>query len=200
MATYVAGCGWFLVLYLECSGMSIHEPSAEPTSIPSGRRKCCRCNGVNARCKFCACAKANRACTNCLPSKHSCCQNTSSELTTSSNAPIDSTSSSQPLYQHTSQFSHSQQLPLLQLPSSSISLQVFGSLSPSHLRVAMFSSGAKFNNRQYIDFTTFLSYFTNIHQFSAAFYKDRSTLFTFHFSAVSIITTTISFGLLVFPG
>ena len=27
-----------------------------PQSIPSRHRKCCRCNGVNARCKFCACA------------------------------------------------------------------------------------------------------------------------------------------------
>ena len=33
---------------------------------------CCRCNGINARCKFCAspCAKAGRACTCCLPAKH----------------------------------------------------------------------------------------------------------------------------------
>ena len=69
------------------------RPSAERTlSKPSGRQKCCRCNGVNARCTFCACAKANRACTDCLPSKHSCCQNVSSYLTTSSNAPTDSPS------------------------------------------------------------------------------------------------------------
>ena len=121
----------FLVLYFEFIGMSIHEQSAEPTS---GRRKCCRCNGDNARCKFCACTKANRACTNCLLSKYGCCQNTSSELIASSNAP---TLRSLPFYQHTSQFSDTQQLPLLQLPSTSIGLHFFGSPSPSHLAIGV---------------------------------------------------------------
>ena len=35
----------------------------------------CRCNGINARCKFCACAKAGRVCTCCLPAKHGKCSN-----------------------------------------------------------------------------------------------------------------------------
>ncbi|KAL5499725.1 hypothetical protein EMCRGX_G011184 [Ephydatia muelleri] len=37
---------------------------------PKRAPPCCRCNGINARCKFCACAKAGRACTCCLPAKH----------------------------------------------------------------------------------------------------------------------------------
>ena len=61
-----------------------------PQSIPSRRRKCCRCNGVNARCKFCACAKANRACTDCLPSKDRCCQNAPTSIIASNNVSTDS--------------------------------------------------------------------------------------------------------------
>ena len=94
-------------------------------SIPSRRRKCCRCNvnGVNARCKSCACAKAGRACNDCLPSKHGCCHNYTTSITASSNRTANDFSSSQPLPQHTSSFPDSQQLPLSQplsqLPPSS---------------------------------------------------------------------------------
>eukprot|EP00731_Ephydatia_muelleri_P012182 Em0006g1076a len=42
---------------------------------PKRAPPCCRCNGINARCKFCACAKAGRACTCCLPAKHGKCSN-----------------------------------------------------------------------------------------------------------------------------
>ena len=42
---------------------------------PNRAPPCCRCNGINARCKFCACAKAGRACTCCLPAKHGKCSN-----------------------------------------------------------------------------------------------------------------------------
>ena len=96
-----------------------------PQSIPSRRRKCCRCNvnGVNARCKSCACAKAGRACNDCLPSKHGCCHNYTNSITASSNRTANDFSSSQPLPQHTSSFPDSQQLPLSQplpqLPPSS---------------------------------------------------------------------------------
>ena len=96
-----------------------------PQSIPSRRRKCCRCNvnGVNARCKSCACAKAGRACNDCLPSKHGCCHNCTTSITASSNRTANDFSSSQPLPQHTSSFPDSQQLPLSQplpqLPPSS---------------------------------------------------------------------------------
>ena len=95
-----------------------------PQSIPSRRRKCCRCNGVNAHCKFCAFAKANRACTDCLLSKHRCCQNAPTSITASNVVSTDSVSSSQPPYQHTSSFPDSQQLPLSQplpqLPPTSL--------------------------------------------------------------------------------
>ena len=94
-----------------------------PQSIPSRRRKCCRCNGVNARCKSCACAKAGRACNDCLPSKHGCCHNFTTSITASSNRSTNDFSNSQPLPQHTSSFPDSQQLPLSQplpqLPPSS---------------------------------------------------------------------------------
>ena len=58
---------------------------------------------------FCACAKANRACTDCLPSKHRCCQNAPTPITASNIVSTDSASSSHPPYQHTSSFpdSHS---------------------------------------------------------------------------------------------
>ena len=179
--------------------MSIQEPSAEPISIPSGHRNAAVAMESMLAVSFYACAKANRACTNCLPSKHGCCQNTSSELTASSNVPIDSTSSSQLLYQHTSQFSDSQQLPLLQLPSTSIGLHVFGSLkSPSHLAIGLELQCSHLEPNLTIGSISTSQPSSHISSISTdSQQRYQSTLFTFHFSAISIITTTISFGLLV---
>ena len=125
-------------------------------SIPSRRRKCCRCNGVNARCKFCACAKANRACTDCLPSKHRCCQNAPTSITASNIVSTDSVSSSQPPYQHTSLFPDSQQLPLSQplpqLPPTSLYLQLQGTLivEPSLHLIQLYLYHIRWRNHHFL--------------------------------------------------
>ena len=90
--------------------------STKPVKNSKELSKCCRCNGVNARCKFCACAKANRACTSCQPSKVGCCHNVSSALKPHPTAlliidsPTGSTSTTQSLVLNTSTPSDLQQL------------------------------------------------------------------------------------------
>ena len=60
-----------------------HCPSSQ---VSSNSHPCCRCNGVNARCKFCACAKANLPCSGCLPARRGRCHNTAG-LASSSQSP-----------------------------------------------------------------------------------------------------------------
>ena len=50
--------------------------SNEYLSQPLVSRKCCPCNGRNARCKGCRCARAGIACTDCYPTRHGRCGNT----------------------------------------------------------------------------------------------------------------------------
>ena len=83
-------------------------------SRPKRAPPCCRCNDINARCKFCACAKAGRACTCCLPAKHGKCSNGSvfshGGVPTAMRAMV----SSQPLPRSTARFLETQQLSSLQ--------------------------------------------------------------------------------------
>ena len=90
---------------------------------------CCRCNGINARCKFCACAKAGRACTCCLPARNGLCSNVTAHIPVSNVSQSTLTTSSQPIPQTTTLSSDSQQLsssqPILR------QLHVFSSPVPS---------------------------------------------------------------------
>ena len=104
-------------------------------SRPKRAPPCCRCNGINARCKFCACAKAGRACTCCLPAKHGKCSNGS--VFSHGSAPIATQAmiSSQPLPRPTAHSLETQQLsslqPLLrQLQASSAAEHSSSLLSP----------------------------------------------------------------------
>ena len=75
---------------------------------------CCRCNGINARCKFCACVKAGRACTCCLPARNGLCSNVTAHIPVSNVSQSTLTISSQPIPRTTTLSSDSQQLSLSQ--------------------------------------------------------------------------------------
>ena len=106
-----------------------------PQSLTSRRRKCCRCNGVNACCKFCACARANRACTDCLASNHDRCLNAPAAISAPSSVLTGSASSSQPLCLHTSPLPDSQQLPRSQPLPQLQSTSILHTLRPTSLRL-----------------------------------------------------------------
>ena len=96
-----------------------HCPSSP---VSSNSRPCCRCNGVNARCKFCACAKAKLPSSGCLPARRGRCHNTTG-LASSSQSPsshrLDHSSqqsSSPPSTQQLAQHFGSQQLSPLPHP------------------------------------------------------------------------------------
>ena len=59
-----------------CSG-GLERSSSGPAK---NKKRCCSCNGVNARCKSCVCVKSKRACSCCLPMKHNRCANRSITL------------------------------------------------------------------------------------------------------------------------
>ena len=59
-----------------CSG-GLERSSSGPAK---NKKRCCSCNGVNARCKSCVCVKSKRACSCCLPMKHNRCANRSLTL------------------------------------------------------------------------------------------------------------------------
>ena len=79
------------------------------TQVSSNSRPCCRCNGVNARCKFCACAKAKLPCSGCLPARRGRCHNTAG-LASSSQSPSSHRLDHAPSQQSSSLFSTQQQV------------------------------------------------------------------------------------------
>ena len=96
-----------------------HCPSSQ---VSSNSRPCCRCNGVNARCKFCTCDKAKLPSSGCLPARRGRCHSNTG-LASSSQSPsshrLDHSSqqsSSPPSTQQLAQHFGSQQLSPLPHP------------------------------------------------------------------------------------
>ena len=87
------------------AGMSVNHSSPQGQHQVSSSKRCCSCNGKNARCKRCKCAISGQRCTSCQPFKNNRCCNTDTCI------PLSVSSSSSSQSSHSSVLSYSQPLP-----------------------------------------------------------------------------------------
>ena len=81
--------------------MSVNHSSPQDQHQVSSSKRCCSCNGKNARCKRCKCAISGQRCTSCQPFKHNRCCNTDTciplSVSSSSSSPSSQSSVLSPL-------------------------------------------------------------------------------------------------------
>ena len=87
------------------AGMSVNHSSPQGQHQVSSSKRCCSCNGKNARCKRCKCAISGQRCTSCQTFKNNRCCNTDTCI------PLSVSSSSSSPSSQSSVLSYSQPLP-----------------------------------------------------------------------------------------